>query len=134
MTVFGDMETATLTELPAGRQPITTHVVDEAKPGWVERTWARVAEEVGLGHQAYVVCPKIGDPTDGTTLTADTSDEDDGWDRAGRRGGGAAYPPVPARPSPGCMPCTTGCAPSPALAGLRTAVLHRRPMLTPRIG
>ncbi len=86
MTVFGDMETATLRELPRGRQPIDTHVVDAARPGWVERTWARVAEEVGKGHQIYVVCPKIGDPTDGSVLTADTSDEDAGWADEGHDG------------------------------------------------
>ena len=63
MTVFGDMETSTLTELPQGRQPITTHVVTD-KPGWVQRTWERVAEEVGRGGQVYVVCPRIGEETD----------------------------------------------------------------------
>ena len=46
MTVFGDLETSTLRELPAGRAPITTHVVPEDRPGWMARTWARVAEEV----------------------------------------------------------------------------------------
>ena len=49
MTVFGDMETSTLRELPRGRSPITTHVVDADRPGWVERTWQRVAEEVAQG-------------------------------------------------------------------------------------
>ena len=69
MTVFGDMETSTLRELPAGRSPIQTHVVETTKPAWVERTWQRVAEEVGKGHQAYVVCPRIGDPADPTART-----------------------------------------------------------------
>lgn len=118
MTVFGDMETATLTELPAGRQPIQTHVVDEARPGWIDRAWARVAEEVARGHQAYVVCPKIGDPTDGSTLTGDTSDEDAGWGMDPRRWGRAAYPlaPLPA-PSPACMPSTIVWLPSPPSRG-----------------
>jgi ATP-dependent DNA helicase RecG len=61
MTVFGDMETSTLTELPRGRSPITSHVVPVVNPKWVRRTWQRVAEEVRQGHQAYVVCPRIGD-------------------------------------------------------------------------
>lgn len=60
MTVYGDMTTSTLRELPAGRQPITTHVVAADKVGWVERTWKRVAEEVTAGSQVYVVCPRIG--------------------------------------------------------------------------
>lgn len=58
MTVFGDMETSTLRELPRGRSPIATHVVDN--PRWLDRTWQRVAEEVRAGRQAYVVCPRIG--------------------------------------------------------------------------
>jgi ATP-dependent DNA helicase RecG len=62
MTVYGDLETSTLTELPAGRSAIATHVVPAAdKPHFLERAWARVKEEVGRGQQAYVVCPRIGD-------------------------------------------------------------------------
>ena len=60
MTVFGDMETSTLRELPRGRSPIATHVVPGDAPRWIERTWERVAEEVRAGRQAYVVCPRIG--------------------------------------------------------------------------
>jgi ATP-dependent DNA helicase RecG len=60
MTVFGDLETSTLTELPAGRQPIETTVVPLAdKPHWLDRVWERVREEVGKGRQVYVVCPRI---------------------------------------------------------------------------
>ncbi|MEU1723470.1 ATP-dependent DNA helicase RecG [Nonomuraea sp. NPDC005692] len=62
MTVFGDLEVSTLSQLPSGRAPITTHVVPAAeKPHYLERTWQRVREEVGLGRQAYIVCPRIGD-------------------------------------------------------------------------
>jgi ATP-dependent DNA helicase RecG len=62
MTVFGDLDISTLTELPAGRSPIATHVVPAAqKPRFLARTWERVAEEVAAGRQAYVVCPRIGD-------------------------------------------------------------------------
>ncbi|MGP4006517.1 helicase-related protein [Streptomyces sp. 4N124] len=62
MTVFGDLETSVLDQLPAGRSPIASHVVPAAdKPHFLARTWERVREEVGKGHQAYVVCPRIGD-------------------------------------------------------------------------
>ncbi|MBK8469943.1 MAG: ATP-dependent DNA helicase RecG [Candidatus Phosphoribacter sp.] len=98
MTVFGDMETSALTELPAGRQPIDTHVVDAGRPAWVERTWARLAEEISKGHQAYVVCPTIGEPTDGSALNADTSDEDAGWQEARQQG---AAPPGAGEQGPG---------------------------------
>jgi ATP-dependent DNA helicase RecG len=61
MTVFGDLETSTLTELPGGRSPITTHVVPALeKPAHLARAWRRLREEVEAGHQAYVVCPRIG--------------------------------------------------------------------------
>ena len=66
MTVFGDLETSTLDELPKGRAPITTHLVGLAEnPGWVARIWARAREEIDDGHQVYVVCPKIGTDDDG---------------------------------------------------------------------
>ncbi|MFC9912076.1 ATP-dependent DNA helicase RecG [Streptomyces sp. NPDC059862] len=62
MTVFGDLETSVLDQLPAGRSPIASHVVPAAdKPHFLARAWERVREEVGKGHQAYVVCPRIGD-------------------------------------------------------------------------
>lgn len=65
MTVFGDLETSVLDQLPAGRSPIATHVVPAAdKPHFLARAWERVREEVGNGHQAYVVCPRIGDDID----------------------------------------------------------------------
>ncbi|MCX5228923.1 ATP-dependent DNA helicase RecG [Streptomyces sp. NPDC006553] len=65
MTVFGDLETSVLDQLPAGRSPIATHVVPAAdKPHFLTRAWERVREEVEKGHQAYVVCPRIGDEED----------------------------------------------------------------------
>ncbi len=66
MTVFGDLETSVLDQLPAGRSPIASHVVPAAdKPHFLARAWERVREEVEKGHQAYVVCPRIGDEEDG---------------------------------------------------------------------
>ncbi|HET9382889.1 MAG TPA: ATP-dependent DNA helicase RecG [Streptomyces sp.] len=75
MTVFGDLETSVLDQLPAGRSPIASHVVPAAdKPHFLTRAWERVREEAEGGHQAYVVCPRIGDEED---------------DKPGRRTGGA---------------------------------------------
>ncbi len=60
MTVFGDLEISTLTEIPAGRADVSTVVVDYAShPTWLRRTWQRLIEEVAEGRQAYVVCPRI---------------------------------------------------------------------------
>ncbi len=61
MTVYGDLEVSTLSQLPRGRSPIASHVVPAAeKPAFLDRAWRRLREEVAAGHQAYVVCPRIG--------------------------------------------------------------------------
>ena len=60
LTVFGDLETSTLRELPRGRQPIATNTIFlKEKPAWLDRAWRRVAEEVAAGRQAYVVASRI---------------------------------------------------------------------------
>jgi ATP-dependent DNA helicase RecG len=67
ITVFGDLDISTLSELPLGRTPITTHLINEiSKPNYLERAWQRIREEVTEGHQAYVVAPRIsaGTPED----------------------------------------------------------------------
>ncbi|QSB06959.1 ATP-dependent DNA helicase RecG [Natronoglycomyces albus] len=61
MTVYGDLEVSRLTELPAGRSPIVTHVVPASDARWMDRCWERLIEEVKAGRQAYVVCPRVGD-------------------------------------------------------------------------
>jgi ATP-dependent DNA helicase RecG len=69
MTVFGDLDVSTLRELPLGRQPITTHLVPTIeKPNFLDRTWERIREEISLGHQAYIVAPRI---SAGTSEDAD---------------------------------------------------------------
>src|SRR4051812_40949135 len=78
MTVFGDLETSTLAELPGGRSPIQTNVVPLAEqPHWLERAWTRVREEVAQGRQAYIVCARIGPDT------ADDDAEDDNAEDGG---------------------------------------------------
>ncbi|HEX4059258.1 MAG TPA: ATP-dependent DNA helicase RecG [Galbitalea sp.] len=65
MTVFGDLDVSTIVELPAGRIPIESFVVPlTEKPGWVNRVWERIAEEVDKGRQAFVVCPAIDATSD----------------------------------------------------------------------
>jgi ATP-dependent DNA helicase RecG len=61
MTVYGDLDTSALTQLPAGRSPIATHVVPAGNRAYWDRAWERIREEVAEGRQAYVVCPRIGD-------------------------------------------------------------------------
>ncbi|MCP9954381.1 ATP-dependent DNA helicase RecG [Actinomadura madurae] len=61
MTVFGDLETSVLGQLPAGRSEIRTHVVPPEKPAFLARTWERIKEEAANGRQVYIVCPRIGE-------------------------------------------------------------------------
>jgi ATP-dependent DNA helicase RecG len=130
MTVFGDMETSTLSELPAGRAPITTHVVPEGKPGWLQRTWERIAEEVAQGRQAYVVCPRIGDddaPDAETEIFApetSTRSGDDRSDDSGDDGDDGDAPPP--RPLASVRRVHADLVANPALEGLRIEILHGR--------
>jgi ATP-dependent DNA helicase RecG len=74
MTVFGDLETSTLREVPAGRADVSTVVVDTRRqPGWVDRGWQRITEEVAAGRQAYVVCARISSTE--TSAKATETDE-----------------------------------------------------------
>ena len=78
MTVFGDLETSTLREIPAGRAEVSTVVVDTLhQPAWVQRGWQRIVEEVGRGRQAYVVCARISSagPSGSETENLDTDSE-----------------------------------------------------------
>jgi ATP-dependent DNA helicase RecG len=108
MTVFGDLETSVLDQLPAGRSPIASHVVPAAdKPHFLARAWERVREEVSNGHQAYVVCPRIGDEEEGKAKKK--SPEDDAEKR----------PPL------AVLDIADQLAKGP-LQGLRVEVLHGR--------
>lgn len=57
MTVYGDLDTTILDELPPGRTPITTTWA--RGPLEEEMAWAKVRAEVASGRQAYVVCPLV---------------------------------------------------------------------------
>lgn len=62
MTLYGDLDTSVLDELPPGRTPITTRRIDDKRAGEV---WAFVKKQVDMGRQAYVVYPVIeGVPSD----------------------------------------------------------------------
>ncbi|WP_159809694.1 ATP-dependent DNA helicase RecG [Cellulomonas citrea] len=63
MTVFGDLETSTLTQVPAGRAEVVTHVVPADRPAWMERTWQRVRDAATDGGRAFVVAPRIDPDT-----------------------------------------------------------------------
>ena len=119
MTVFGDLEMSTLTELPAGRSPIVTHVVPAAeKPHYLERVWERLREEAGRGRQCYVVCPRIGESGPG-------GDEASGEEGSLLGGPLADEPGDGTRPPLAVLDLAAELERGP-LAGLRLAVLHGR--------
>lgn len=114
MTVFGDLETSVLSDLPAGRAPIQTNVVPLAEqPAWISRVWERVREEVAAGHQAYVVCPRISGDTQ-EEGESDQLDVDEDGEVVTRKQSLAAVEDLHAELTAG------------PLAGLRVAVLHGR--------
>jgi ATP-dependent DNA helicase RecG len=111
MTVFGDLDISTIAELPAGRSPISSHVVPLAeKPGWVNRVWERVAEEVAQGRQAFVVCPAI---------EASVVEEP-------LEGASSVIEPVEIRPSANVTDVTASLRNNDLVKNLRIASLHGR--------
>jgi ATP-dependent DNA helicase RecG len=117
MTVYGDLETSTLRQLPSGRGGVVSSVVPMGeKPAWLDRAWARLREEVAAGRQAYVVCPRIGEEGG----SEDEPDDADGApdDRA-----------VDDRRPPLAVLDVVEMLRAGPLAGLRLGVLHGR--LTP---
>jgi ATP-dependent DNA helicase RecG len=58
LTLYGDLDVSVLDELPAGRRPVATRVVDEAgRPG----AYDLVRREVVAGRQAYVITPLVAE-------------------------------------------------------------------------
>ena len=118
MTVFGDLEVSTLVELPAGRSPIASHVVPVVeKPAHLERGWRRLREEVADGHQAYVVCPRIGDAG---------SEEDDASAAGTGSAGDSGGPSGDRRRPPLAVVEVAPLLREGALHDLRIGVLHGR--------
>ncbi len=122
VTVFGDLDVSTLTELPSGRKQITSHVVQSQQTALVARVWSRVAEEVAAGHQAFVVCPRIDENDDasefldaGGTLAEPEEIE---TDLLGSK--------TPKRPLAAATAVASALAQNPALNGVTVGLLHGR--------
>jgi ATP-dependent DNA helicase RecG len=104
VTVFGDLDVSTLTELPAGRKEITSHVVQLEQPNLVARVWQRVREEVDAGRQAFVVCPRIDE--------TDVPDD--------------IQPDEAKKPLAAAVSVAASLSENPALDGVRIGLLHGR--------
>ena len=121
MTVFGDLDVSTITELPAGRSPIESFVVPLAEhPGWENRIWQRLSEELAQGRQGFVVCPAIdpkhvedadADEMSVAAASASGSDDSDGG---------------PARPTAAVLTVLDQVRANPLFAGRRVEPLHGR--------
>ena len=66
MTWFGDLDISWLTELPGGRKPIRTVVVDESDAHTMGRMFSHIRARIDAGERAYIVCARI-DEDDGET-------------------------------------------------------------------
>lgn len=113
MTVFGDLDVSTISRVPPGRKPITTHVVAASDhPEWLTRVWSRAREEIDQGRQVFVVCPAI-----------DSGEVADGVE------GGEGTEPNTGEPRPPAIGVTqmhSDIAAMPQFSGVTTAVLHGR--------
>ncbi|MFD2028468.1 ATP-dependent DNA helicase RecG [Promicromonospora aerolata] len=120
MTVFGDLETSSLTEVPAGRAGITTVAVPAGNTRWTDRTWARVREEVDAGRRAYVVCARIHPDEDTKQAAKDFDDVPEFLDPSDPGTGTAADRP----PLRAVLEVAEELRSRPELAGVDVGVLH----------
>ena len=56
MIVYGDLEISVIDELPAGRRPIRTYLIDSTIR---QRAFGYIKKHLDEGYQAYLVCPAV---------------------------------------------------------------------------
>ena len=61
MTWFGDLDASYLTELPGGRKPIRTFVINELDFAKMAAMFSHVRSRIDAGERAYIVCARIDD-------------------------------------------------------------------------
>jgi len=124
MTVFGDLDTAILDELPAGRGPVDTHLVPWDRVTWVEGIWRRAAREVASGGRVYVVCPRIdaGDQEQGE----DDPDRPEAFDDLPEEPDGGVDREGPTRPPAAVAEWAQRLADEPSLTGTGIGTLTGR--------
>ncbi|HEX2792702.1 MAG TPA: ATP-dependent DNA helicase RecG, partial [Candidatus Paceibacterota bacterium] len=59
LTIYGDLDISLLDEMPVGRKPIISEILTADKR---DAAYGKVREELALGRQAYVICPRIDEP------------------------------------------------------------------------
>ena len=58
MIIYGDLKISVIKQMPAGRVPIKNAVVDSS---YREKIYKLIMQQIKEGHQAYIICPMIGD-------------------------------------------------------------------------
>lgn len=74
MTWFGNLDISWLTELPGGRKPITSVVVNEADNATMGQMFVHIRKRIDAGERAYIVCARIDE--------GDAESFDEGYDAA----------------------------------------------------
>lgn len=62
LIIYGDLEVSVLDELPPGRMPVETYVVDSSKR---KRIYNYIKKHIDQGRQAYIVCPLVSEGDNG---------------------------------------------------------------------
>lgn len=58
MIVYGDLDLSVIDELPAGRSPIKTYLIDSSIR---ERAFGYIRKHLDAGYQGYIICPAVQD-------------------------------------------------------------------------
>ncbi len=58
LTIYGDLDLSIIDQMPAGRKPVITTIVNETKR---HEAYENITEHLSQGRQAYVICPRIDD-------------------------------------------------------------------------
>lgn len=72
LTVYGDLDLTLIKTMPKGRKQIITQVVPEDKR---QNTYDFIADEIKVGRQAFVICPKIQEKEDDEQAEKSTWDD-----------------------------------------------------------
>lgn len=59
LTIYGDLDLTILDQMPTGRKPVITEIVS---PSNREKTYEKIRDEIKVGRQVYVICPRIEEP------------------------------------------------------------------------
>jgi ATP-dependent DNA helicase RecG len=72
LTVYGDLDLSVMDEMPAGRQPVETHVF---YPLERERAYAVIRGQLEQKHQSFIIYPLVEESENGDTLAAVSEQE-----------------------------------------------------------